>query len=138
MSTSLVVRFADRVSPTQTTHERLKAVADHLGVSQNKAVHMAINALHEHIEDDIAMAEEFRLHGRKVGGVTYLNADEAFIRRVEDRIARGVPLPQEDDESLERHLLFTLLSEEEQAQVKAAADPMQKRHLIARFIDRKA
>lgn len=35
---SLVVRFANRVSQFETTHQRLKDIAEFLGVSQNKAV----------------------------------------------------------------------------------------------------
>ena len=46
---SLVVRFSDKISETETTHERVKAIADRLGISQNKAVHYAINLAHNQI-----------------------------------------------------------------------------------------
>jgi len=130
MPTSLVIRFADRVSQTQTTHERLKALADHFGVSQNKAAHMAINRLYDETATDRAIEAEFLKHGRKVGGVTYLHAPEDFLLRVEDRIRRGIPLPHEDDDALEHNLLFKLLPPDVQACVISATDPMDKRRLI--------
>lgn len=133
MPKSLLVRFADRVSATQTTADRIKTIADHFGVSQNKAAHIAINRLFDEIASDVDAEAEFEKHGRKVGGVTYLHTPEDFLRRVEERIAKDIPLPHEDDESLESNLLFRFLSEEQQDRVKAASDPLQKRHLIAEF-----
>ncbi len=135
MATALVIRFADQVSPTATTHDRLKAMADHLGVSQNKAAHIAINRLYEECADDIAIEDEFRKHGRKVGGITYLGVSDDFIRRVEDRIARRIPLPHEDDESLERFLLFRFLTKDQQAAVKAEPNFLVKRQMITKFLD---
>lgn len=133
---NLVVRFSDRVSEMETTHQRLVDIADYLGVSLNKAVQYAINKAYERLaeEDDIEADLYFKRHGRKVGSVTYVNADEDFIRRVEGRIKKGVPLAHEDDESLERNLLFKLLPEDQQAQVRAANDPDDKRRLIASFL----
>lgn len=134
MSQSLLIRFAEQVSATETTSDRLKAIADHLGLSQNKAAHIAINALYNEISADAMVESEFQNHGRQVGRVTYLHAPDDLVRRVEERIAAGTPLPHEDDESLERNLLFVLLSTDQKRQVKATPDPLQKRHLIARFV----
>lgn len=86
-------------------------------------------------EDEEAVEREFERHGVKVGEVTYLHADTAFLQRVRDRIQQGVPLPHEDDESLERFLLFRFLTKEQQAQVKAVSDPIEKRRSIERFLN---
>ncbi len=133
---SLVVRFSEQVSQFETTHGRLKDIAEYLGVSQNKAVAYAINKAWEYLDEheDMLRELEFKRRGCKVGGVTYLNAPEDFIRRVKERMANGVPLPHEDDEELERNLLFQFLSKEQQAAVRAASDPAEKRRLKAEFL----
>lgn len=75
------------------------------------------------------------LAGKVVGGVTYIGHTEDDLARIEARIeARikaGIPLPHEDDETLESNLLFASLSDAEKAQVRAATDPLEKRRLIA-------
>jgi len=133
---SLVVRFSDQVSKFETTHQRLKDIAEFLGVSQNKAVAFAINLAWEYLAEHEDMREglEFKRHGVKVGGVTYLNHDPAFIERVRERIANGVPLPHEDDESLEGGLLFMFLSKEQQDAIRAATNADEKRRLKAKFL----
>lgn len=133
---TLVVRFSNRVSEMETTHQRLQDIAEFLGVSQNKAIQYAINKTYEHLEEskDIEAELHYRRHGTQVGGVTYLNTPEDFIKRVEERIRDGIPLPHEDDESLERSLLFKLLKEDQQAQVRATQDILEKRRLVAGFL----
>lgn len=133
----LVVRFANQVSQFETTHQRLKDIAEFLGVSQNKAVAYAINQAWEYLAEHEDMREEleFKRRGVKVGGITYLNHDPAFIERVRERIAKGVPLPHEDDDALESNLLFQFLTEEQQAVVRAAASPAEKRHLKSKFLN---
>lgn len=78
---------------------------------------------------------EFKRRGVKVGGITYLNHDPAFIERVRERIAKGVPLPHEDDDALESNLLFQFLTEEQQAAVRAATSPAEKRRLKSKFLN---
>ncbi|MEO1767960.1 hypothetical protein [Thiobacter aerophilum] len=133
---SLVVRFSDQVSKFETTHQRLKDIAEFLGVSQNKAVAYAINQAWEYLAEHEEMREEleWKRHGVKVGGITYLNHDQAFLDRVRERIAKGVPLPHEDDDHLESGLLFCFLSKEQQDAIRAAADPAEKRRLKAKFL----
>lgn len=133
---SLVVRFSDKPSKFETTHQRLKDIAEFLGVSQNKAIAYAINMAWEHLKDHEEMLEEleFKRHGVKVGGIAYLHAEPEFIGRVRERIAKGVPLPHEDDESLERNLLFQFLTVEQQNVVRGEPDPLKKRHLISAFL----
>ncbi|WP_126448382.1 hypothetical protein [Sulfuricystis multivorans] len=133
---SLVVRFSDQVSKFETTHQRLKDIAEFLGVSQNKAVAFAINQAWEYLAEHEDMREEleFKRHGVKVGGVTYLNHDPAFIERVRERIAKGVPLPHEDDDGLDGGLTFLFLTEEQQRQVRDTTDPAEKRRLKAKFL----
>lgn len=133
---SLVVRFSDKTSTFETTHQRLKDIAEFLGVSQNKAVAYAINQAWQRLagEEDMLEELEFKRHGVKVGGITYLNHDPAFIERVKERIAKGVPLPHEDDDELESNLLFQFLTEEQQAAVRSASSPDAKRHLKAKFL----
>lgn len=46
----------------------------------------------------------------------------------------GIPLPHEDDETLESNFLFRSLTDSQQARVKATADRLEKRRLIARFL----
>lgn len=133
---SLVVRFSDKTSQFETTHQRLKDIAEFLGVSLNKAVAYAINEAWKHLDEQEDMQVElaFKRHGVKVGGVTYLNHEPEFIERVKERIAKGIPLPHEDDETLERDLFFMFLSKEQQDAIRAATDPLEKRRLKARFL----
>lgn len=131
-----VVRFADQVSQFETTRQRLKDIAEFLGVSQNEAVAYAINEAWEYLaeHEDMREALEFKRRGVKVGGITYLNHDPDFVDRVKERLAKGVPLPHEDDDALESNLLFQFLTEEQQAAVRAVASPAEKRHLKAKFL----
>ncbi|PZP51873.1 MAG: hypothetical protein DI596_14300 [Azospira oryzae] len=133
---SLVVRFSEQVSKHETTHQRLKDIAEFLGVSQNKAVAYAINKAWEYLAEHEDMLEtlELKRYGTEVGGITYLNADPAFIERVRERITKGIPLPHEDDDSIENDLLFMFLSKEHQDAIRATADPMEKRRLKAKFL----
>jgi|GEM_PF-5274779 hypothetical protein len=133
---SLVVRFSEQVSKHETTHQRLKDIAEFLGVSQNKAVAYAINKAWEYLAEHEEMLEEleFKRHGIKVGGITYLNHEPEFIERVRERIAKGIPLPHEDDDSLESNLLFRFLSAEQQEAIRSASDPDEKRRLKAKFL----
>lgn len=128
--TTLVVRFSDRVSEMETTHQRLKDIAEHLGVSQNKAIQRAIN----HLYEQHAVEMEFKRHGVQVGGVTYLNTPKEQIERIAARIKAGIPLPHVDDGTLENHIMFALLLEEEQAKVKAEPDMLEKRKMIEGFL----
>jgi hypothetical protein len=133
---SLVVRFSAHPSKFETTHQRLKDIAEFLGVSQNKAAAYAINLAWQRLAEEEEMLEEleFKRHGRKVGQITYLNHPEDAIQRTEDRIADGVPLPHEDDSELESNLLFRFLSQDQQAAIRAASDPAEKRRLKAKFL----
>lgn len=49
MSQAITVRFESEKTVTGATHEALRRVAEHLGVSQNKAVHIAINRLYDDV-----------------------------------------------------------------------------------------
>lgn len=81
------------------------------------------------------MAEqEFTQHGRKIGGVVYLNHPEDALARIEARINSGIPLPHEDDETLESNFLFRCLTESQQARVKATQDVLEKRRRITGFL----
>lgn len=133
---SLVVRFSEKPSKFETTHQRLKDIAEFLGVSQNKAIAYAINQTWEHLKEHEEMLEEleFKRHGAKVGGITYLHAEPEFIERVRERIAKGIPLPHEDDESLERNFLFSFLSEEQRQRIAAASTADEKRRLKAQCL----
>lgn len=133
---SLVVRFSDKASKFETTQQRLKDIAEYLGVSQNKAIAYAINQVWQRLIEDEDMDVElaYKRHGVKVGKITYLNADPAFIERARERLANDVPLPHEDDESLERNLLFQFLTVEQQNVVRSEPDPLKKRHLISAFL----
>lgn len=130
--TTLIVRFSDRVSEMETTHQRLKDIAEHLGVSQNKAIQRAINLLYEELDTDLELA--FKRHGVKVGGITYLNVPQEQLDRIAARIKAGIPLPHDDNGTLESNILFALLPEEEQAKVKAEPDMLEKRKMIAGFL----
>lgn len=129
---TLVVRFSDRVSEMETTHQRLKDISEHLGVSQNKAIQYAINKAYEDLELEAEL--QFKRHGTEIGGVTYLNHPKDALVRIEARVKAGVPLPHEDDESLESNLLFACLTEDQQAKVKATKNTLEKRDLIAGFL----
>jgi len=133
---SLVVRFSDKHSKFETTQQRLKDIAEFLGVSQNKAVAYAINQTWKHLDEheDMLVELEFKRHGVKAGSITYLHAEPDFIERVRDRIAKGIPMPHEDDESLENNFLFSFLSEEQKNQVRSASSALEKRMLKARFL----
>ncbi len=133
---SLVVRFSDKTSRFETTHQRLKDIAEFLGVSQNKAVAYAINKAWELLDEQEDMQFElaFKRHGVKVGGVTYLNVEPEFIERVKELIAKGIPLPHEDDDAIESNLLFRFLTKEQQAAIRAETDPLEKRRLKVRFL----
>lgn len=134
--TSLVVRFSEQTSQFETTHHRLKDIADFLGVSQNKAVAYAINLAWERLAKEEEMLEdlEFKRHGVKLGKITYLHAPEDFVHRVKERIAKDIPLPHEDDDEIESGLLFRFLSKEQQDAIHATADPAEKRRLKAKFL----
>lgn len=63
MAHAITVRFDDEKTITGATHFALKRIAEHLGVSQNKAVHIAINRLYdqffpEGVAHDMPTAEE--------------------------------------------------------------------------------
>ncbi len=45
----LVIRFSERPSQFETTRQRLRDIAEFLGVSQNKAAAHAINQLWDHL-----------------------------------------------------------------------------------------
>jgi hypothetical protein len=136
MSTSLVIRFSDHVSRFEATHQRLKDIAEFLGVSQNKAAAYAINKVWEDLAENEEMLEdlEWKRHGVQVGQITHLNHDPVFIERAKQRVANGDPLPHEDDDDLERALSFQFLTEEQQSQIRAASDPKEKRLLKAGFL----
>ncbi|MBU2738716.1 hypothetical protein [Acidithiobacillus concretivorus] len=52
MTKAITVRFEEEKTVTGATHEALRRVSEHLGVSQNKAVHIAINRLYDDIFPD--------------------------------------------------------------------------------------
>lgn len=134
---------------TEAESKALRELAAKLGCTEDEAIIIAVkqmflNNVHpvegdhsftEDLGDDIEVERAFERHGRRIGKITYLNMPEDFIQRVEQRIAEGIPLPHEDDESLECFLLFRFLTEDQQSQVKARHDPLEKRHLIARFLE---
>lgn len=136
--TTLAVRFANKVSKMETTQQRVKDLAGLLGVSQNKAIHYAVNqayeALFETPEQEAAADALREKEAVVVGGISYRGASPEFLRRVQSRIDAGTPLPHEDDETLESNLLFSMLEPYQQAQVKAQSDPLTKRELIAAFV----
>lgn len=109
-------------------------------IAVSRLVHDALHAGEEadrpaqEMVDGICVDLEFERHGKKVGKVTYLNESEDYLKRVEKRIADGVPLPHEDDDNLEGFLFFSLLPEESREQARAVSDPLEKRHLIASLI----
>jgi len=133
---TLLIRFSEKASRFETEHNRVKDIAEFLGVSQNRAVAYAINMAWQHLADNEDMLEEleFRRRGYKVGKVACLNTDEEYRERIEKRIAKGVPLPLEDDSELESGLLFRFLSPEQQDSIRAAASPEEKRRLKAKLL----
>lgn len=126
--------------------DRLRELAIRSGLSEDEVIITAVNRMFhdvfhagtdrpsQDLIDDLRVELAFKRRGRTVGGVTYLHAPEDFIRRASKRIEDGVPLPHEDDDSLERGLLFSTLTEEQQAQVIAAPDSLEKRRLMAGFL----
>jgi serine phosphatase RsbU (regulator of sigma subunit) len=136
--TSFPLRLSNRTSKFETTPERLKDIAEFLGVSQNKAAAYAINQLWEHLVENEEMLEEleFKRHGVKVGNVTYLNETEEAIAKRRANLKAKKPLPHILDESLESNFLFAGLPEQEQAIIRAASTPDQKRRLLAEAVDR--
>ena len=47
MKKAITVRFEGKRTVTGATQVALKRIAEHMGVSQNKAVHMAINRMYD-------------------------------------------------------------------------------------------
>lgn len=74
----------------------------------------------------------------EVGGISYRGATPEFLRRVQERIDEGIPLPHEDDETLESNLLFSMLHPQQQAQIKAEKDIFKKRALFAGYLAKEA
>ncbi len=130
---SINLRFANTPSQFETTHRRLKDLAEFFGVSQNKAAAYAINRIWEMLSEDGELQHTLahKRQGVRVGRVSYLNADEDHLQRIRERLAAGVPLPHEDDESLDRHPLLLLLPQDQQDAVRREKDPMAKRRLMA-------
>lgn len=46
MSNALLIRFSDKTTATEAERTNLKGIAAKLGVTETKAVHIAINRLH--------------------------------------------------------------------------------------------
>lgn len=46
MSNALLIRFSDKTTATEAERAKLKEIAAKLGVTETKAVHIAINRLH--------------------------------------------------------------------------------------------
>jgi len=133
MSQALCLRFADAPSKFETTHQRLKDLAEYFGVSQNKAAAYAINRLWEMLSADgeLQHVSAHKRQGVQVGRVSYLGEDEERLQRIRTRIEAGVPLPHEDDESLDRHPFLRLLPQHLQDAVRREKDPTAKRRLMA-------
>lgn len=70
----------------------------------------------------------------KIGKITYTGVDEAFTKRVQERINLGIPLPHEDDEALESCLFFDMLTVEQQEKIKTTDDFLEKRKIFADFL----
>lgn len=136
---STVLRFAEQPSRFETTHQRLKDLADYFGVSQNKAAAYAINLLWEQLQadDELAAGAAFTRQGTRIGGVHYLGlpADEADdlrakASRTQARAAQGVPAPHLDDDEITRNLFFGLLPKDAQDAIRAEPDPLARRRLF--------
>jgi len=133
---------------SEAESKALRELAAKLGCTDDEAIIIAVKKVFlnsvspdegdhcstKDLGDEIEVERAFERHGRRIGKITYLNMPEDFIQRVEQRIAEGIPLPHEDDDGLENFLLFRFLSEQQQKQVKSTPDPIEKRHLIARFL----
>lgn len=134
---------------SEAESKALRELAAKLGCTEDEAIITAVKQLFlnsvpsdegdrpstEDLGGEMEVERAFERHGRRIGKITYLNMPEDFIQRVEQRIAEGIPLPHEDDDGLENFLLFRFLSEQQQKQVKSTPDPLEKRHLIARFLN---
>jgi hypothetical protein len=46
MSNALLIRFSDKTTATEAERANLKEIAAKLGITETKAVHIAINRLH--------------------------------------------------------------------------------------------
>jgi riboflavin biosynthesis pyrimidine reductase len=136
--TSFPLRLSTHVSKFETTPERLKDIAEFLGVSQNKAAAYAINQLWKHLVENEEMLEEleFKRHGVKVGNVTYLNETEEALAERRANLKAKKPLPHILDKSLESNFMFAALPEEEKAIIRAASTPDEKRRLLAEAVER--
>ncbi len=133
---------------TASDSEGLRQLAVKSGLSEDEVIVIAVSRMFhdvfhadtrhpsQDLIDDIRVELAFERRGRTVGGITYLHAPEDFIRRVEQRIAEGIPLPHEDDDSLENFFLFDFLPDAAKAQAKAVSDPLAKRHLIVDMLKR--
>jgi hypothetical protein len=120
------------------TPDRLADIAEFLGATQNTAAAYAINQVWECLAEHEEMLEalEFERRDVKVGEVTYLDASEEESAERRANLEANKPLPNITDKSLETHLLFTLLPEEDQAIIRAANTPDEKRRLLAEAVDR--
>ncbi|SHE74241.1 hypothetical protein [Thermomonas hydrothermalis] len=139
-----MLRFADTPSRFETTHQRLKDLADYFGVSQNKAAAYAINLLWEQLQadDELAAGAAFTRQGTKIGGIRYLGlpADEADelrakAARTQARAAQGVPAPYFDDDEITRNMFFGLLPQDVQDAIRAEADPVARRQRFQAAVD---
>lgn len=139
-----MLRFADTPSRFETTHQRLKDLADYFGVSQNKAAAYAINLLWEQLQadDELAAGAAFTRQGTKIGGIRYLGlpADEADelrakAARTQARAAQGVPAPHFDDDEITRNMFFGLLPQDVQDAIRAEADPVARRQRFQAAVD---
>lgn len=142
--TGTMLRFADTPSRFETTHQRLKDLADYFGVSQNKAAAYAINLLWEQLQadDELAAGAAFTRQGTKIGGIRYLGlpADEADelrakAARTQARAAQGVPAPYFDDDEITRNMFFGLLPQDVQDAIRAEADPVARRQRFQAAVD---
>jgi biotin carboxylase len=141
---STLLRFSDTPSRFETTHDRLKDLADYFGVSQNKAAAYAINLLWEQLQadDELAAGAAFTRQGTKIGGIHYLglSADEADelrakAARTQARAAQGVPAPHIDDDEITRNMFFGLLPQDVQDAIRAEADPVARRQRFQAAVD---
>lgn len=128
--------------------ECLRELAARSGLSEGQIIVIAVSRMvhdvfragnevdppAQDLVDDIRLELAFERHGRRVGEITYLNAPDDFVQRVEQRIADGIPLPHTDDANLESTLYFRCLTDDQQAQARATTDCLDKRRLIAGFL----
>jgi len=78
MTKPLLINFKPRTSVTGARRESLKAIADHLGVTETAAVHIAINRLHLELfhtgaEYDFPTAEQLKEIDAKLATVKIVN-----------------------------------------------------------------